>query len=430
MRTGELDVDLLVVGAAEVATPLGTRPLGGDDLGRVDRIADGAVAVRGGRVVEVGPRQELERRYRAARLIDAEGGVVVPGFVDAHTHPVFAGTREREFELRLKGATYLEITAAGGGIVSSVSGVRESSEELLTRLLLARLDRFLESGTTTVEAKSGYGLSVDAELKSLRVIRAAARAHPVDLVATFLGAHDIPPEYRDRPERYVDLVVDEMLPRVAEDGLAEYADVFCEAHTFGLGETRRIAGRAASLGLGLRLHVDQLTSSGGAELAAELGVASADHLERISPSGIEALAAAGVQPTLCPLVPLFIRDDQEAPGARLVAAGCAPALATDFNPGSCFVQSMPEVCSWAALRYGFSAAECLSAATLNAACTLGRGGDRGSLEPGKRADLLVLDVPNLEHLCYELGRNPVATTVVEGRVVWQRSLPGGVVREA
>ena len=415
-----LEADLLVCGAAELATPVGSSPRRGSELGEVLRVPDPAIAVGGGRILAVGPRESVEERFTATETLDLGGGLILPGFVDGHTHPVFDGTREQEFEMRVRGATYVEISAAGGGIASSIAGVRGASEEQLAASLARRLDAMLVHGTTTVEAKSGYGLETEAELKSLRAIRLASANHPVDVVSTFLGAHAYPPEFLERKSEYVDLVVEEMLPRVAADGLAEYADVFCEDHTFGIDATRRIGHAAKALGLGLRLHVDQLTPLGGAELAAELGVASADHLECVTREGVEALATAGVQPTLCPLVPLFIRDDHEAPGRRLVDAGCAPAIATDFNPGSCYVLSMPEVCSWSALRYGFSAAECLTAATLNAACTLGRGADRGSLEAGKRADLVVLNVPNLEHLTYELGRNPVSTVVIGGRTVWRR----------
>lgn len=407
-------------GAAEVATPLGSRPRGGAELGAVERTFGGAVAIARGEIVAVGAERDLARAYAPARRLDAAGGTVVPGFVDAHTHPVFAGTREAEFELRASGATYVEIAAAGGGILNSVRGVRAASAEQLTAGLLRRLDRFLALGTTTVEAKTGYGLELEAELRCLRVLDAARRAHPVDLVTTFLGAHDFPPEFRDDRAAYVDHLCDEMLPRVAETGLAEYADIFTEAHVFDLDQSRRIMERARALGFGLRLHVDQLTPLGGAQLAAELHAASADHLECVSPAGIDALAQADVQPVLCPVVPLFIRDSHEAPARRMIDAGLAPAIATDFNPGSCYLQSLPEVCSWSALRYGMSAAECLTAATLNAACTLGRGADRGSLEPGKRADVVVLDVPNLTHLCYELGRSPVAAVVVGGAVVYER----------
>ncbi len=414
------EVDLLVTGAAEIATPEGRSPRGGAALGEIRTHTGAAVAVQAGRVEALGPESELRERYRPREELDASGGTLVPGFVDAHTHPVFAGTREDEFELRARGATYVEIAAAGGGILSTTRGVREASKEQLTAQLALRLDRFLEFGTTTVEAKSGYGLTPSDELKCLEAIAAADALHPVDLVPTFLGAHDYPAEYREKRPEYVALVVEEMLPRVAEANLAEYCDIFTESHVFGLEDSRRILTRARELGFGLRLHVDQLTPLGGAELAAELGAASADHLEFVSEAGVEAMAAAGVVPVLCPLVPLYLRVDQEAPARRMIEAGLAPALATDFNPGSCYLQSLPEVLSWASLRYGMSAGEALTAATLNAACSLGRGDDIGSLEPGKRADLLVLDVPNHRHLTYELGRNPVRTVVKSGRVVLRR----------
>jgi imidazolonepropionase len=413
-------IDLLVTGAAELATPEGSTPKGGDALGAIRVLPAGAVAIDGGRCVAVGSAAELGARFAPRAVLDARGGTLVPGFVDAHTHPVFAGTREDEFELRTRGATYVEIAAAGGGILSSTRGVRAASAEELLVLLMLRLDRFLELGTTTVEAKSGYGLSLEAELKSLEVIAAARRVHPVELVPTFLGAHDFPPEFRERKAAYVDLLVEEMLPRVASLGLAEYCDVFTESHVFGLADSRRILARARELGLGLRLHADQLTALGGAELAAELGAASADHLEFASDAGLAALAAAGVVPVLCPLVPLYLRVAQEAPARRMIDAGLAPAVATDFNPGSCYLQSLPEVMTWSALRYRMSAGEALTAATLNAACSLGRGGEIGTLEVGKRADLVVLDVPNHRHLTYEFGRNPVRAVVKGGAVVHER----------
>ncbi len=419
--SGKTPVDLLVAGAAELATPEGRTPLGGADLGRIRLVPDGAVAVRDGVFVAVGPRAELETKYAPARVFDAGGGTLVPGFVDAHTHPVFLGTREDEFERRTRGESYVEIAAAGGGILSSVRGVRAASPAALLDALLVRLDRFLEHGTTVVEAKSGYGLSLADELKCLQVLAEARRLHPVELVPTFLGAHDVPPEYRSDRGRYLDLLLEEMLPAVAEAGLAEYADVFTEAHVFGLEESRRLMLRARELGFGLRLHVDQLTPLGGAELAAELGAASADHLECVSPRGIEALAAAGTIPVLCPMVPLFLRQEQEVPARDMVRAGLAPALATDFNPGSCYAQSLPEAMTWGALRLRLSAAECLTAATLNAACSLGRGDRLGSLEPGKQADVVVLDVPDHRHLVYEFGRNPVRAVVVRGEVVLERT---------
>jgi imidazolonepropionase len=416
------EVDLLILGAAELATPLGVRPRGGPELGAVNVLRNAGLAADGGRIVEVGESAALAERFRGRRTLDAAGGTLVPGFVDAHTHPVFATTRESEFEARTQGADYVAIAKAGGGILASVRGVRAASQEELQARVALHLARFLALGTTTVEAKTGYGLSLSDELKSLEALAAAARASAVRVVPTFLGAHEVPPEHRARPAEFVRAVEEEMLPAVAERRLARYFDAFIEAHVFGLDDGRRMARRAQELGLGVRLHVDQLSALGGAELAAELGAASADHLEHVTPRGIEALAAAGVIPVLCPVVPLYLRQTQEAPARRMIEAGLAPAIATDFNPGSCYLQSLPEAMRWAALRYRMSAAECLTAATLNAACSLGLGDEIGSLEPGKRADVLVLDVPNHVHLVYELGRSPVRTVVRDGAIAWSRGV--------
>jgi imidazolonepropionase len=410
-------VDLLVSGAAELATPLGTEARGGAALDAVQVRAGWGVVVDKGLIVAVGDADDLRREYAPTIEYDARGGTLVPGFVDAHTHPVFSTTREDEFEMRTKGATYVEISLAGGGILSTVRGVREGSKELLLAQLLMRLDRFLELGTTTVEAKSGYGLSTYDEIKMLTVIAEANRLHPIDLVPTFLGAHEFPEEYRDKREDYVDLLVQEMLPRIAEEGLAEYCDIFTETHVFGLEDSRRILTQAKGLGFKLRLHVDQLTPLGGAELAAEFGADSADHLECVTDKGIAALGEAGVVPVICPLVALYLRQSQEVPGRRMIDMGLAPAIATDFNPGSCYTQSMPEVFSWSALRMSMTAGEVLTAGTLNAAASLGRGEWIGTLERGKRADFLVLDVPNHKHLAYELGRNPVRVVFKDGRLV-------------
>ncbi len=410
-------VDLAVTGAAEVVTARGDQPLSGAHLSRVEVHPRAAVVCDAGRVVEVLSGTELAARYAPRATLEAGGGTVLPGLVDAHTHPVFAGTREREFEMRVAGKSYLEIAQAGGGIASSLKGVREADGEALVTLLLSRLDRFLGHGTTTVEAKTGYGLSLHDELKGLEAIAAAGAAHAVDLVPTCLAAHAYPPEYAERRGEYEELLAQEIWPAVAAQGIARYADVFTEAHVFDLDATRRVMGAAAREGLALRMHVDQLTPLGGAELAAELGARSADHLEHVSETGIAALGEAGVIATLSPLVPLYLRESQEAPARAIASAGVPVALSTDYNPGSCYCQSMFEVCSWAALRYGFSAAEALTAATLNAAASLDLAHDRGTLEPGKRADLVVTDLPNHLHLTYELGRNPVRAVVKDGRVV-------------
>ncbi len=419
MRAGQQQADLLIVHLAELATPLGKSGRSGAELAASVR-SRAALAVKDGLIVGVGNEKEMRATWQADELLDGRGGVLVPGFVDSHTHPIFFGTREEEFEMRVAGKSYIEIAKAGGGIRSSLRGVREASKEELVARLLIRLDRFLEFGTTTVEAKTGYGLTPDDELKCLEVLAEAARQHPVEIVPTFLGAHDFPPEYADDHAAYIDLLLNEMLPRVAESGLAEYCDVFTESHVFGLDDSRRIMQAGAELGLGIRMHVDQLTALGGAQLAAELGAASADHLECVTPEGIEALAAAGVVPVLCPLVPLYLRQKEEAPAREMIRAGLAPALATDFNPGSCYVQSMPEVLTWAALRYGMSAREALTAATLNAAASLGRADRLGSIEVGKQADLALLDVPDHRYLTYEFGRNPVRAVVKAGELVYER----------
>jgi imidazolonepropionase len=416
------EIELLVLGASELATPLGTTGRGGADLGRIAVRTGTGVACDRGRIVAVATDAELRARYTARTTVDADGGLVLPGLVDAHTHPVFDGTREAEFEQRMAGATYLEIAAKGGGIRSSLAGVRAASAEDLTAKLVQRLDRFLALGTTTLEAKTGYGLTVVDELKGLDVIAAAGRVHPVDLVATCLGAHTVPPEHTADPARWERIVIEELWPAAASR--ARFADVFTESHVFGLDASRRLMQAAKAVGLGVRMHVDQLTPLGGAELAAELGAASADHLEHVSPRGIEALARAGVVPVLCPLVPLYLREPQEAPARRMVAGGLAPALSTDFNPGSCYCMSLFEVMSFAALRYGFSAAEALTGATLNAAASLGLGADRGTLEVGKRADIVVTDLPNHHHLTYEVGRSPVLTVIKDGQVVWRRGARG------
>lgn len=419
---------LILRNVGAIATPTGDEPRGGEALGAVEqRTREGGpylIAVRGDRIVWVGAEAAPDAPREASVVVDAESGLVIPGLVDSHTHPVFLGTRHLEFEMRAAGRSYVDIARAGGGIRSSLAGVRGATRTELGAALALRLDRFLALGTTTIEAKTGYGLTVADELKGLDVIRDASAAHPVDLVATCLGGHDIPPEFTDAPGDWIELVCEELWPAAVEHGAA-FADVFTESHVFGLEDSRRLMESARDRGLGLRMHVDQLSSLGGAELAAELGARSADHLEHVSARGIEALGARGVQPVLCPLVPLYLRETQEAPARRMVEAGLAPALSTDFNPGSCYCMSLFEVMSWGALRYGFSSAEALTAATLNAACTLGLGSDRGTIEIGKRADIVVTDLPGIEHLTYELGRSPVRTVLKDGRLAWRNGGSSG-----
>jgi len=423
-----IEADLVVVGISELVTPLGHSACIADDLGCVRVIADAAVAARGEHLVFVGTREECRARVqlRSGGLeIDAGGGTVLPGFVDAHTHLPFAGWREQEFDERLHGATYSEIAARGGGILSTVERTRAADPEELTREVRRRLDRMLALGTTTVEAKSGYGLSLADELKQLRSLREASRDHPVRLVPTFLGAHTVPREYRGRREAYVRLLVDEVLPAVVRERLADFADAFVDAHAFSLDEARTVLSAAREQGLGVRLHADQLADDGAAALAAELGAASADHLEYASDAGLEAMARAGTCGVLLPAATFFLMMPVKPPGRKLVAAGVPVALATDFNPGSCPTESMGAVLWFACLTAGLTVDEAITAATLNAAHALGRAAEIGSLEVGKRADLVVHDVPNRYHLVYRFGVPRVSKVVASGRLVFDRDAAPG-----
>ena len=411
--------DLLVHNISEVATPRGSTALSGADQGRVDRLRDAEVLCRDGEIAFVGSagdrRRELGELEGVERL-DARGGTVVPGFVDPHTHLPWAGSRETEFSERLAGKSYQEIAAGGGGILSTVASTRSASPEELTANVLRRLDWMLTCGTTTAEAKSGYGLTLPDELKQLRAIRAAGAEHPVDLVPTLMAAHEVPPESRNDRERFLDLICQEIVPAVAEEGLAFFSDVFCERGVFSADESRRVLIAAREHGLLPRLHADEFVDSGGAQLAAELGAMSADHLIAVSEAGIEALAGAGVTATLLPGTSFFLMKHTYAPARRMIEAGVPIALATDCNPGSSFTESMPMIFVLAVFELGLTIEEALTAATLNSACALGLGERIGSIEVGKQADLLVLDAPNLLHLAYHYGVNLVRVVVKRGRV--------------
>jgi len=416
-----IEADLSVTGISELVTPVGNGPRLGRDLGRVRVIENAALAARDGVIVFAGTEREFRETVTPAsggQRIDAAGGTVLPGFVDAHTHLPFAGWREREFDERLRGKTYSEIAARGGGILSTVEATRAAGRQRLVRDVRGRLDDMLRLGTTTVEAKSGYGLALDAELKQLHALADAASDHPIEVVPTFLGAHTVPREYRERREAYLDLLVDEILPVVAGEALAEYADAFVDANAFTIAEARRVLSAAKDRGLGVRVHADQLADDGTAALAAELGAASADHLEYASATGIEALAAAGTCGVLLPAATFFLMQEAKPPGRKLVEAGVAVVVATDFNPGSCPTESMSAVLGFACLTAGLTVDEAITAATLNAAHALGRAGQIGSLEPGKRADLVVHAVPNRYHLVYRFGVPRVAKVIVNGRLAY------------
>ena len=397
------------------------RPRIGAEMRELAIIPDGAMLVRDGRIQTVGTRQNIERSLPSeAEVVDAGGRIVLPGFVDAHTHTVFASNRADEFEERIEGATYADIAARGGGILSTVARTREASETDLLEAAQRYRDWFLRDGTTTIEAKSGYGLSLEAELKMLRVIRRLGQEGRARYVPTFLGAHEVPGEYRGRTGAYVDLVIHEMLPRVREERLAEFCDVFCEPSVFPPAQARRVLEAARSLGFGLRLHADQLASGGGAQLAAELGAATADHLEQAPAEGIAALQRAGVQPVLLPGSVYSLGSTRYPAARQMIEAGLGVVLATDFNPGSSPTASMPMVLSLACTQMRLTPAESIVAATINAACSLKRGHEIGSLEPGKFADFAIHDCQDYRELAYFFGRDSALAVYVNGACVHRR----------
>jgi imidazolonepropionase len=407
--------DFLLTGAREVVTvepTLGDGPLG--------VVTQGAVAGLEGRIVAVGPADAVARAVTlrpGAVEVDAGGRVVIPGFVDSHTHLLFAGSREDEFARRVAGASYREIAAAGGGILSTVRATRAAALDELVALGRRRLDLVLRHGTTTVEVKSGYGLATAAELRMLEAIALLRAGHPVGVHATFCGAHEVPPEFRGDPDGYVALVVDEMLPEVARRGLAEYVDVFCEEGVFTVAQARRVLRAGQAHGLGAKFHADEFVATGGAELAAEIGALSADHLLSARLEGVRAMAAAGVTATLLPGTALFL-GLAYAPARRFLETGVRVALATDFNPGSSYTPNMQLIVSLACTQMRMTVEEALEAATLGGARAMGLADVVGSLRPGKRCDLAVLDVPNYRHVPYLYGVNHVVTVVAAGRVAW------------
>ena len=414
---------LAVIGSSQLVTLAGPqRARVGWEMRELSIIPDGAMLVSDGLIAEIGSRTDIERLItREHHVINAGGRVVMPGFVDAHTHPVFAGNRVDEFEKRATGVSYEEIAAAGGGIRSTVRKTRAASEDELFTSARARLQWFLRNGTTTVEAKSGYGLSTESELKMLRVIRRLAIEGPLRCVPTFLGGHEIPDELRGNAAGYVELLMNEMLPAVMAEKLAEYCDVFCEPNIFDLDAARLILHGARNAGLGLRLHADQLSCSGAAQLAAEMGAVTADHLEQVDAVGIAALGKARVQPVLLPASVYMLGSKRFAPGREMIDCGLAVVLATDFNPGSSPTPSMPFVLSLASTQMRIAPAEAITATTINAAYSLGRGESIGSLEPGKRADFVMHDCADYREIAYHPGVEPATAVYIDGDLKFARS---------
>ncbi|RKY51462.1 MAG: imidazolonepropionase [Candidatus Neomarinimicrobiota bacterium] len=372
-------------------------------------------------VVENGLVKEVGKNLDSPELkkVNANGNLVTPGFVDPHTHPVFNETRELEYEMRVMGKSYMEIARAGGGILSSVRSLRSANPEELKMKVKKRLGRFLQYGTTTIEAKSGYGLSKDSELNSLRLLKELARNNPLDIKTTFLGAHEYPDEYRDNHEKYIEILINEMIPQVVREGLADYCDVFCEEGVFSVDESRKVLEAAKFLGLGLRLHAEEFKPIGGAQLAARLGAFSADHLVAISDEGISALKKGNVVPVLLPVTTFFLGSDKYAPGRKMWDAGLPVAVATDFNPGSSMTQSMPFVITLACLKLKLTPLEALQASTINAAKSLQMDKKVGSLESGKQADFVIWKFNCYQGIPYYLAFQSVWQVWKKGVKVWE-----------
>jgi imidazolonepropionase len=412
--------DCIVAGCRELVTCAGPVPKRGAALAEATVVRDGWIASRGGRIVFAGSEADVRRRIElepGAVRVDGGGLVAVPGFVDPHTHLPFAGDRADEFSLRLKGWTYLELAAKGMGIISTVRATRAAGEDELTALCRERLDRMLLRGTTTVEAKSGYGLNLDDELKQLAAADAAGRTHPIDVIPTFMGAHEVPEEYRADKEGYIDLLLRQILPAVRRQGLARFFDVFCEEGVFSVEETERLVQAGAAAGLGIKVHADEFAALGGAELAARVGAVSAEHLIAVSESGILALAGSPTAAILLPGVPFFLRQDKRAPARALIDAGAAVALATDFNPGSSHTESMPFILQLGVFTLKMNVEEALNAVTANAAYAVRAHDDVGRLEPGLKMDLALFDLPGYLHLAYRMGDLRPVHVLKNGRQV-------------
>ncbi len=382
-------------------------------------INDGAIAIKDGKIIFVGTTKELMKTVKIDEKtiqIDATNKLVTPGFIDPHVHLIFAGSRENELTMKLAGKTYLEILEAGGGILKTVRETRKATIEELVENGKSILDKMLKHGTTTVEAKSGYGLSTKDEIKSLEAVRVLDKQHPIDLVPTFLGAHAIPPEFKGRTDEYVDLVISEMLPKVAEKGLAEYCDVFCEKGIFSIDQTRKILLAAEKLGIKKIIHIDEIVDTNGAALAAELKAVQTGHLLQSNDAGLKAMAKAGVIAILLPGTPFCLMMKDYAPARKMIEYGIPVAIATDLNP-NCWTESMLMTIVLSCYNMKMSPAEALTAATINAACAIQRENEIGSLEVGKKADIAIFDVPNHFFLSYQFGINLVSKVIKNGKIV-------------
>jgi imidazolonepropionase len=413
--------DLVIINASELAT-LDSKygsPRTGSTMSNLAIIKNGAIAIHKEDIIFVGETKELLKMYdlnEVPCVIDAEGNLVTPGFVDPHTHIIFDGSRENELEMKLAGKSYLEILEAGGGILKTVLATRNASQEKLVQNGKKILDKMIQYGTTTVEVKSGYGLTVDDEIKSLRAARELNKIHPIDIISTFLGAHAIPPEFKDDSDGYVDLIVEEMLPRIAEENLAEFCDVFCERGIFSIPQTRKIIQAAKKMGLKPQIHIDEIYDTNGASLAVELGAVQTGHLLKSNDDGLKKMASANTIATLLPGTPFCLMLQDYAPARKMIEMEIPVALATDLNP-NCWTESMLMIIALSCYNMKMKPAEALTAATLNAACAIQRQDLIGSLEVGKKADIIIFDVPNHNFLAYQFGVNMINKVIKNGKII-------------
>ncbi len=416
-----MKIDLIIKNAGELLTLSGSpAPRAGKDMNDLSIIKNGAVAVNDGLIAAIGTTEEILAKYTSDRIIDADNKVVMPGFVDPHTHPVFVNTRENEFEMRVMGKSYVEISQSGGGIRSSIKAVVDADEDFLLELAMKRVKRMIEYGTTSIEAKSGYGLTTESELKMLKVINSMKEALPIDIKSTFLGAHEYPVEYKDNHEEYINILINEMIPAVIEQGLADYCDIFTEDHVFSIEESRIILNAAKQAGLKIKMHADEIEPIGGAELAAEMKAVSADHLGAASDEGIRQMSKAGVVAVLLPGTLFSLGSSKYARARKMIEEGLPVALATDYNPGSCNCDSMQFVVTLATLQMKMTVAEAITAATINAAHAVELGDKVGSLEVGKYADILIMDMPSYKFLPYHFGSNNVDSVFKKGKMLYKR----------
>ncbi len=408
---------LIIKNASELVTCKGKAPKHGRDMSDIGLIKNGCLVIEDGIIIDVGTSEILKNyKQEDCQIIDAANKAVMPGFIDSHTHLIFGGYRADEFSWRLKGDSYMSIMERGGGITSSVRATRKTSLDEFIALGKKRLDKILDMGVTTVEGKSGYGLDCQTEIRQLKAMKELNEMHPLDIIPTFLGPHSVLPEYKGKEDEFIDFMIEDVLPKAAEDNLAEFADIFCEKNVFTIDQSRKFLTAAKNAGLKLKIHADEMYQLGGTELAVELGCTSADHLLQASDEGIRQLAESNTVATLLPGTAFCLKEEY-ARARYMIDSGCALALATDFNPGSCFTNSIPLIIALAALHMNMSIEEIVTALTINAAAAVGRSEVTGSIEKGKKADIIILEYPSIHFLPYHAAVNIVERVIKNGKIV-------------